>query len=158
VPVRQAEAFAETLRAKQMAVTVNIFPHAKHGIPLEAQDREIDPFLEAFLRSWAGAQRPRRNRAQRGMLSAPFERSRHSRSPLPPLPVAFPRLFSSRSSRRLSRVSHAQREQSLWSLPSIDDGARDPMTGRCGWTDGDGGLKCLDAQLKPPDRPMSGGL
>jgi dipeptidyl aminopeptidase/acylaminoacyl peptidase len=26
VPVRQAEAFAETLRAKQMAVTVNIFP------------------------------------------------------------------------------------------------------------------------------------
>ena len=43
-------------------------------------------------------------------------------------------------------------------LASIDDGARDPMTGRCGWTDGDGGLKCLDAQLKPPDRPMGGGL
>jgi dipeptidyl aminopeptidase/acylaminoacyl peptidase len=50
VLVRQAEAFAEALRAKQMAVTVNIFPHATHGIPLEAQDREIDPFLEAFLR------------------------------------------------------------------------------------------------------------
>ena len=50
VPVRQAEAFAEALRAKQMAVTVKIFAHAKHGIPLEAQDREIDPFLEAFLR------------------------------------------------------------------------------------------------------------
>jgi acetyl esterase/lipase len=49
VLVRQAEAFAEALRAKQMAVTVNIFPHATHGIPLEAQDREIDPFLEAFL-------------------------------------------------------------------------------------------------------------
>jgi hypothetical protein len=72
--------------------------------------------------------------------------------------VSSPLLVSSRSSRRLSRVSHAQREQSLWSLASIDDGARDPMTGRCGWTDGDGGLKCLDAQLKPPDRPMSGGL
>jgi dipeptidyl aminopeptidase/acylaminoacyl peptidase len=50
VLVRQAEAFAEALRAKQMAVTGNIFPHATHGIPLEAQDREIDPFLEAFLR------------------------------------------------------------------------------------------------------------
>jgi dipeptidyl aminopeptidase/acylaminoacyl peptidase len=50
VPVRQAEALAATLRAKQMAVTVTIFPHAKHGIPLAAQDREIDPFLDAFLR------------------------------------------------------------------------------------------------------------
>lgn len=50
VPVRQAEAFAETLRAKQKAVTVKIFPYAKHGIPREAQDREIDPFLDAFLR------------------------------------------------------------------------------------------------------------
>jgi dipeptidyl aminopeptidase/acylaminoacyl peptidase len=50
VPVRQAEAFAETLRAKQKAVTVKIFPHAKHGIPREAQDREIEPFLDAFLR------------------------------------------------------------------------------------------------------------
>ncbi len=33
VPVRQAEAFAETQRAKGLAVTVNIFPYAKHGIP-----------------------------------------------------------------------------------------------------------------------------
>jgi hypothetical protein len=40
--------------------------------------------------------------------------------------VSSPLLVSSRSSRRLSRVSHAQREQSLWSLASIDDGARDP--------------------------------
>jgi hypothetical protein len=45
------------------------------------------------------------------------------------VPSAFPRLFSSRSSRRLSRVSHAQREQSLWSLASIDNGARDPKPG-----------------------------
>jgi dipeptidyl aminopeptidase/acylaminoacyl peptidase len=50
VPVRQAEAFAETLRAKGLAVTVKIFSHAHHRIPIEAQDREIDPFLEAMLR------------------------------------------------------------------------------------------------------------
>jgi dipeptidyl aminopeptidase/acylaminoacyl peptidase len=50
VPVRQAEALAEILRAKGLAVTVKMFPHAKHRIPLEAQEREIDPFLEAFLR------------------------------------------------------------------------------------------------------------
>jgi dipeptidyl aminopeptidase/acylaminoacyl peptidase len=50
VPVRQAEAFAETLHAKGIAVTVKIFPQAQHRIPIEAQDREIDPFLEAILR------------------------------------------------------------------------------------------------------------
>jgi dipeptidyl aminopeptidase/acylaminoacyl peptidase len=50
VPVRQAEAFAETLQAKGMAVTVKIFPHAKHGIPIDDQDRAIFPFLDAALR------------------------------------------------------------------------------------------------------------
>jgi dipeptidyl aminopeptidase/acylaminoacyl peptidase len=50
VSVRQAEAFADTLRAKGIAVKVGIFPHARHRIPIEAQDREIDPFLEESLR------------------------------------------------------------------------------------------------------------
>jgi dipeptidyl aminopeptidase/acylaminoacyl peptidase len=50
VPVRQAEAFAETLQAKRVPVTVKICPHAKHRIPIDAQDREIDPFLEESLR------------------------------------------------------------------------------------------------------------
>ena len=59
VPVRQAEAFAETLREKQKAVTVKIFPYAKHGIPREDQDREIDPFLDSFLRYGIGASRPK---------------------------------------------------------------------------------------------------
>jgi dipeptidyl aminopeptidase/acylaminoacyl peptidase len=50
VLVRQAEAFAETLQAKRTHVTVKIFPHANHRIPIAAQNREIDPFLEAFFR------------------------------------------------------------------------------------------------------------
>jgi dipeptidyl aminopeptidase/acylaminoacyl peptidase len=50
VPVRQAEALAEVLHAQQKAVTVNIFPYAKHSIPREDQDREIDPFLDVSLR------------------------------------------------------------------------------------------------------------
>jgi dipeptidyl aminopeptidase/acylaminoacyl peptidase len=50
VSVQQAEAFADALRAKQIAVRVKIFPHARHRMPIEAQDREIDPFLEESLR------------------------------------------------------------------------------------------------------------
>jgi dipeptidyl aminopeptidase/acylaminoacyl peptidase len=50
IPVQQAEAFADTLHAKHIPVTVKIFPHAKHRIPFDAQDREIDPFLEESLR------------------------------------------------------------------------------------------------------------
>jgi dipeptidyl aminopeptidase/acylaminoacyl peptidase len=50
IPVRQAEAFADALRAKQIAVTLKIFPHARHRIPAEEQDREIWPFLEESLR------------------------------------------------------------------------------------------------------------
>ena len=50
IPVRQAEAFAEALQAKRIAVRVKIFPHARHRIPVEEQDREILPFLEESLR------------------------------------------------------------------------------------------------------------
>jgi dipeptidyl aminopeptidase/acylaminoacyl peptidase len=50
VPVQQAQAFVEQLHAKGMAVKVNIFPHARHGIPIDDQDREISPFLDASLR------------------------------------------------------------------------------------------------------------
>lgn len=50
VPVQQAQAFVEQLQSKGMAVTVKIFPHARHGIPIDDQDREISPFLEASLR------------------------------------------------------------------------------------------------------------
>jgi dipeptidyl aminopeptidase/acylaminoacyl peptidase len=49
-PVRQAEAFAEALQAQRIAVKIKIFPHAKHGIPIDDQYREIYPFLQEFLR------------------------------------------------------------------------------------------------------------
>jgi dipeptidyl aminopeptidase/acylaminoacyl peptidase len=90
VPVRQAEAFAETLQAKGMAVTVKMFPHAKHGIPIDDQDREIYPFLEASLRWRAGGQRLRRQYAQWGVAHAPAWRSRHLHLPWQPLTTAFP--------------------------------------------------------------------
>jgi dipeptidyl aminopeptidase/acylaminoacyl peptidase len=50
VPVQQAEAFADTLQAKRIAVKVKIFPHARHSIPIDDQYREIYPFLEESLR------------------------------------------------------------------------------------------------------------
>lgn len=50
IPVRQAEAFAEKLRASGVAVTLKIFPSARHGIPIDEQYREIYPFLEQALR------------------------------------------------------------------------------------------------------------
>lgn len=50
IPVRQAEAFAERLTALGVAVQLKIFPAARHGIPFDAQFREIDPFLERALR------------------------------------------------------------------------------------------------------------
>jgi dipeptidyl aminopeptidase/acylaminoacyl peptidase len=50
VPVQQAEAFAETLQAHGVAVTLKMFPHARHGIPVDDQYREIYPFLEQSLR------------------------------------------------------------------------------------------------------------
>jgi dipeptidyl aminopeptidase/acylaminoacyl peptidase len=49
VPVRPAEAFAESLEAKGMAVKVQIFPHAKHGMPINDQFRKIYPFLEEAI-------------------------------------------------------------------------------------------------------------
>jgi hypothetical protein len=49
VPVRPAEAFAESLQAKGMAVKVQIFPHAKRGIPIYEQYCEIYPSLEEAI-------------------------------------------------------------------------------------------------------------
>jgi dipeptidyl aminopeptidase/acylaminoacyl peptidase len=50
IPVRQAEAFAEKLKANGTAVKLAIFPGATHGIPINDQYGEIYPFLEEFLR------------------------------------------------------------------------------------------------------------
>jgi dipeptidyl aminopeptidase/acylaminoacyl peptidase len=50
IPVQQAEAFAEKLRASGVAVTLKIFPSARHGIAIDEQYREIYPFLEQALR------------------------------------------------------------------------------------------------------------
>jgi dipeptidyl aminopeptidase/acylaminoacyl peptidase len=50
VPVQQAEGFAEKLQANGVAVTLKIFPNARHGIPIDDQYREIYPFLEQSLR------------------------------------------------------------------------------------------------------------
>src|SRR5262245_45299430 len=50
VPVQQTEAFAERLQANGVAVKLKIFPHARHGIPIDDQYHEIYPFLEQYLR------------------------------------------------------------------------------------------------------------
>jgi dipeptidyl aminopeptidase/acylaminoacyl peptidase len=50
IPMQQAEAFADRLKAHGVAVQLKIFPAARHGIPFDAQFREIDPFLERSLR------------------------------------------------------------------------------------------------------------
>ena len=50
IPVRQAEAFFDRLRANGIAVKTKIFPNAGHGIPIDEQYSEIYPFLEEFLR------------------------------------------------------------------------------------------------------------
>lgn len=50
IPVRQAEAFFEKLKASGVKVEMKIFPKAGHGIPIDEQYREIYPFLEEFLR------------------------------------------------------------------------------------------------------------
>jgi dipeptidyl aminopeptidase/acylaminoacyl peptidase len=50
IPVRQADAFAETLQAHGVAITLKIFARATHRIPIDEQDQEIYPFLEQFLR------------------------------------------------------------------------------------------------------------
>jgi dipeptidyl aminopeptidase/acylaminoacyl peptidase len=50
IPVRQAEAFSEKLKATGLEVRLKIFPNTSHRIPIDEQDREIYPFLEKFLR------------------------------------------------------------------------------------------------------------
>jgi dipeptidyl aminopeptidase/acylaminoacyl peptidase len=50
VPVRQTELFAEKLKASGVAVTLRIFPGARHGIPLDEPYREIYLFLEQAFR------------------------------------------------------------------------------------------------------------
>ena len=50
VPVRQAEAFAEKLKATGVTVQLKIFPNSRHAIPIAQQYREIYPFLERTLR------------------------------------------------------------------------------------------------------------
>ena len=50
IPVRQAEAFAEKLKAHGVAVKLKIFPHATHHIPIAERYQEIYPFLEQSLR------------------------------------------------------------------------------------------------------------
>jgi len=50
IPVRQAELFSEKLKASGVAVTLRIFPGARHGIPIDEQYREIFPFLEQAFR------------------------------------------------------------------------------------------------------------
>jgi dipeptidyl aminopeptidase/acylaminoacyl peptidase len=49
-PVRQAEAFAEKLKAHGVPVRLKIFPDAMHRIPVDDQYLEIYPFLERTLR------------------------------------------------------------------------------------------------------------
>lgn len=50
IPVRQAKAFAEKLKANGIVFKMKIFPNAGHSIPINEQYREIYPFLEEFLR------------------------------------------------------------------------------------------------------------
>jgi dipeptidyl aminopeptidase/acylaminoacyl peptidase len=50
IPVRQAEAFAEQLKANGVAVKLKIFPNATHRIPIDEQYQDIYPFLEQSLR------------------------------------------------------------------------------------------------------------
>jgi len=50
IPLRQAQAFAEKLRAVGVVYRLKIFPTAPHGIPIDEQWREVEPFLEQYLR------------------------------------------------------------------------------------------------------------
>jgi dipeptidyl aminopeptidase/acylaminoacyl peptidase len=50
IPVRQAEAFFEKLKANRVAATMRIFPTARHGIPIDEQYGVVYPFLEEALR------------------------------------------------------------------------------------------------------------
>jgi dipeptidyl aminopeptidase/acylaminoacyl peptidase len=50
IPVSQATAFAERLKANGAVFKMRIFPDAGHSIPIVEQYREIYPFLDEFLR------------------------------------------------------------------------------------------------------------
>jgi dipeptidyl aminopeptidase/acylaminoacyl peptidase len=50
IPVQQAEAFAEKLRAAGVRYSFKEFPRTSHGIPIDDQYREVYPFLDEFLR------------------------------------------------------------------------------------------------------------
>jgi dipeptidyl aminopeptidase/acylaminoacyl peptidase len=50
IPVQQAEAFAEKLKAAGVRYRFKEFPGAPHGISIEDQYREVYPFLNEFLR------------------------------------------------------------------------------------------------------------
>jgi dipeptidyl aminopeptidase/acylaminoacyl peptidase len=50
IPVRQAQAFAEKLSAVGVVYRLKIFPTAPHGIPIDEQWGEVEPFLEQYLR------------------------------------------------------------------------------------------------------------
>jgi len=50
IPLRQAEAFFDKVRANSIAAKMKIFPGAAHGIPIDQQYSEIYPFLAEFLR------------------------------------------------------------------------------------------------------------
>ncbi len=49
IPVRQAEIFAEKLKANGTSVRIKIFPNAKHAIPIGDQYGEVYPFLHEVL-------------------------------------------------------------------------------------------------------------
>jgi dipeptidyl aminopeptidase/acylaminoacyl peptidase len=49
IPVQQAEAFAEKLKAAGVRYRLREFPGAPHGIPIDDQYREVYPFLDEFL-------------------------------------------------------------------------------------------------------------
>ena len=50
IPVQQVEAFAEKLKAVGVVYRIKIFPMTPHAIPIDAQWREVSPFLEQYLR------------------------------------------------------------------------------------------------------------
>lgn len=50
IPVKQAETFAEKVKAQGIPVRLVIFPKTGHGIPIDEQFREIHTFLEEVLR------------------------------------------------------------------------------------------------------------
>jgi dipeptidyl aminopeptidase/acylaminoacyl peptidase len=50
IPVQQAEAFAEKLKAAGVRYRFKEFPGAPHSIPINDQYREVYPFLDEFLR------------------------------------------------------------------------------------------------------------